>query len=244
MNPERDRASPRRERALTKAICEFPGGETRVLYVTRLALDYAYIRSFQPPALGTAVSVIIQPYGAEVLPPISARVVSTLLDPRDPTGCGFSVVFASMSTKALEALTETLERLGLPSSPPPGPIGERRVQPRVWMDVAIAARIEVPSGVRTARVANLSLGGALLAFGENEDLTEFAPGTTVPLDIVLEYVPEVLSVQATVVRRTEPGEPYGVGVRFVDLESAARARVEGILLYVLGEIYEGYRIPR
>jgi hypothetical protein len=80
----------------------------------------------------------------------------------------------------------------------------------------------------------MSIAGALLAFSESDDLEDLAPGARITVDIVLESVPEVMSVPATVVRRNAPSEPYGLGIRFVDMDTKTRSRLEGVLLYVLG----------
>jgi hypothetical protein len=239
---ERAERSTPRERVLAKAICSLVGGDTRVLYVTKLTSTYAYIRTLRPPPLATTLSMIIQPIGRGPLPPISARVVGTDLDPGHPYGCGFRAAFTSMGVRSREMLCEALVHLGLRQDPVPEPQDERRVEPRVWTDLQPVARLGTPSGVRTAQVVNVSLGGALLAFDEAEDLSEILACSVIPVDISVTDVPEVLSLRASVVRRTGPGEPYGIAIRFVDVEPATRARIETILLYLLGEFFDGFRI--
>ena len=244
MKTRRDNRRTPRPPMLPKAICGFPGGEMRAMYVSRLTPTHAYIRTLRPPPPATDVSVILQPVEGNPLPPISARVVSSEMDPKSSRGCGFGVVFTSMSSRAHDALCGALDRLGLKSHPSLPPASDRLVKPRVWLDPGLVARVEAKNGVLTGQVTNLSLGGALVTFGQAEDLTALAPGSTITADIVLTNVPEVLSLRAVVVRRTGPGEPRGVGIRFINLPPQTRVRIEGVLLYVLGEFFRGYRVPR
>jgi hypothetical protein len=181
------------------------------------------------------VSVIFELAGRDPVLPISARVATLVPDVVTGRARSFTVVFAKMSSAALRAL----DRVADAESPPETAVvlrkREHRRDQRVWIDAPLVATVASASGVRGAQVATLSLGGALLAFTPSDDLRDLPAGTTVTLDIILRSVPEVISVQARVVRRTGPSEPYGLGVRFVDLDATTQARIEGVLMYVLGQ---------
>jgi hypothetical protein len=148
----------------------------------------------------------------------------------------------SMDARTRELLHEALVELGFPHDPVPEPRCERRAEPRIRAERQSQARLAAPSGLRTAEVVNISLGGALLAFDEDENLSELAIGIVVPVELVVADVPHVLSLRGCVVRYTGPGEPYGLAIRFVDVDPATRARIEGILLYLLGEFFDGLRM--
>jgi hypothetical protein len=223
---------------LGRATCKWDGAESRVLHVTRLALNYAYLLSLSPPPLGATVSIRLELARTDPLPPIEGRVVSTSLDPTRAHNCGFGVVFTSLSSKALAALCTTLDRVGLPSAPPPGPRGERRTEPRIGVDGGVDARLQTPQGPRSARVVNLSLGGALLELHTAEGSWLPRRNAAIHMDITLDRAAEVIPLQAMVVRRTGDSKHPGIAVRFVDVSPATRARVEFVLLHVLGRNLE------
>ena len=219
---------------LGTAACKWEGAESRVFHVTRLALNYAYVLSLSPPPLGATVSMALELPGSSSIPPIEGRVVSTSLDPTRADNCGFGVVFTSLSGKALAALCTALDRVGLPSGPPPGPSGERRTEPRIGVDGGVEVRLLTPEGTRSARVVNLSLGGALLALSAAEDTWLPERNTAIGMDILLDRAAEVIPLKAVVVR-SNAGH---IAVRFVDVSPAARARVELVLFHVLGKSLE------
>jgi hypothetical protein len=233
----------RHPRVIGRALCQFPDGEARVLYLTRLGSDSADVLCAVPPPLGSPVSVIFELERGDPLLPISARVASIAPDVVTGLPRTFTVVFAKMSSAALRAL----DCVAAEESPPETVVvarkREHRRDPRVWVDSPLVASVASATGVRGAQVATLSLSGALLAFNASDDLNDLPAGTAVTLDIVLRSVPEVISVQARVVRRTGPSEPYGLGVRFVDLDRTIQARIEGVLMYVLGQ-WPGRRATR
>jgi hypothetical protein len=218
-----------------RALCQFPDGQSRVLYLARLGSDSADILCNGPPPLGFPVSVIFEVEGRDPVLPISARVASIVPDVVTGLPRAFTVVFAKMSSAALRALDRVADDDSPAETPAVVRKREHRRDQRVWVDTPLVATVASATGVRGANVATLSLGGALLAFNSSDDLKDLPSGTTVTLDIVLRNVPEVISVQARVVRRTGPSEPYGLGVRFLDLDRTTRARIEGVLMYVLGQ---------
>jgi hypothetical protein len=225
----------RHPRVIGRALCQFPDGEARVLYLARLSSDSADILCTVPPPLGSPVSVIFELEGGDPVLPISARVANIVPDTVTGLARAFTVVFAKMSSAALRALDRVAD-----DEPPPETAvfarkREQRRDRRVWVDTPLMASVTSATGVRGAQVATLSLSGALLAFNTSDELKDLPAGTAVTLDIVLRSVPEVISVQARVVRRTGPSEPYGLGVRFVDLDRTTQARIEGVLMYVLGQ---------
>ncbi|MBN1605739.1 MAG: PilZ domain-containing protein [Polyangiaceae bacterium] len=225
----------RHPRVIGRALCQFPDGQSRVLYLTRLGSDSADILCAMPPPLGSPVSVIFELERGDPLLPISARVSSIVPDAVTGLVRAFTVVFAKMSSAALRAL----DGVAADESPQETAVvarkREHRRDRRVWIDAPLVASVASAAGVRGAQVATLSLSGALVAFNASDDLHDLPAGTAVTLDIVLRSVPEVISVQARVVRRTGPSEPYGLGVRFVDLDRTTQARIEGVLMYVLGQ---------
>lgn len=228
---EEQKSRPRSE--VGRALCQFPGGQRRVLYLTRLGPRSADIQCLTPPPVGAPISLTFELETETSSPPVSARVVSTLLDTETGEPCGFTAVFSAMSSQAFQAVRGAVGQLTTLSSSAPGP--ERRRAPRIWVDTPFVASIETPNGVRGARVVTMSIAGALLGFSESDPLDDLTPGTRITVDIVLESVPEVVTVPATIVRRNAPSEPYGLGIRFVDMDSQTRARIEGVLLYVLGD---------
>lgn len=224
------------------ATCKWEGTESRVLHVTRLALNYAYLLSLSPPPLGVTVALVFKLARSDPLPPIQARVVSTSLDPTRADNCGFGVVFTSLSSEALAELCTALNRVGLPSAPPPGPSGERRTEPRIGVEGTVKARLSTAAGTRSARVVNLSLGGALLALSATEGAPLPERNTTLQMDIQLDRASEVIPLKAVVVRRAGGAEPFGIAVKFVDVSAATRARIELVLFHVLGKSLEKRRV--
>jgi hypothetical protein len=225
----------RHHRVIGRALCQFPDGEARVLYLTRLGSDSADILCTVPPPLGSPVSVIFELERGDPVLPISARVAGIVPDVATGFPRAFTVVFAKMSSAALRALDGVAADESPPETATVTRKPEHRRDRRVWVDSRLVASVASETGVRGAQVATLSLSGALLAFSASDDLNDLPAGTVVTLDIVLRSVPEVISVQARVVRRTGPSEPYGLGVRFVDLDRTTQARIEGVLMYVLGQ---------
>jgi hypothetical protein len=220
---------------VAKAVCELPDGERRTLYATELTPSCAHVLSLDPPPLQTMISLTLYPRRGQPVPPIAGRVIWTRLDPSDAAGSGFGLAFTDISGTARQALAIALQSLGLASHPPAAPGVERRVHPRVWLDVGLRARVATGTVTRVAMVLNLSLTSALLAFADSEDLSELQPGTPLSLDIVMEAGPEVASVDARVVRQTGDGEPRGLGVEFVGLDRLACARIEGLIVCQLGD---------
>ena len=233
-----DRARSDSPVVLGTATCRWEGAESRVLHVTRLALNYAYLLSLSPPPLGATVSIQLELPLTDPLAPIEGRVVSTSLDPTHARNCGFGVVFTSLSSKALAALCTALDRVGLPSAPPPGPHGERRTEPRIDVDSGVDARLQTPQGPRSARVVNLSLGGALLELHAAEGSWLPKRNASIHMDITLDRATEVIPLQAMVVRQTGDPKHPGIAVEFVDVSPATQARVELVLLHVLGRSLE------
>jgi hypothetical protein len=230
-----EQAQDRHPRVIGRALCQFPDGESRVLYLIRLGADSADILCTVPPPLGSPVSVIFELEGSDPVLPISARVASIFPDVVTGLARAFTVVFAKMSSAALRALDRVADSERPPDTAVVARKPEQRRDQRVWVDTPFVASVASATGVRGAQVATLSLSGALLAFSTSDDLTDLPAGTLLTLDIVLRSVPEVISVQARVVRRTGPSEPYGLGVRFVDLDRTTQARIEGVLMYVIGQ---------
>ena len=181
------------------------------------------------------------PTAGEELPPIGARVVSTRLDPTDVAGSGFGVLFTELSDAAASALRHALSSLGLSREDPEQPqAAERREHPRVLPSLELKARLETGAGPVSATVANLSLSGALLAYDSPDGAEQLAAGTLVSINIVDQHGFEVAALEARVVRLTNPGEPRGVGVVFLDADELTLARIESLILNVLGDIDEPF----
>jgi len=227
-----EQQEPRGRPAVGRALCQFPGGQRRVLYITRLGSKSVDVQCLTPPPIGSPVSLTLDLGSEHSSPPVSARVVSTMLDDETGRPCGFTAAFAAMSSQAFQAVHGAITAQPAGATSTSGQ--DRRRAPRIWVDTPFVASVETPGGVRGARVVTMSIAGALLAFSESDDLEDLAPGARITVDIVLESVPEVMSVPATVVRRNAPSEPYGLGIRFVDMDTKTRSRLEGVLLYVLG----------
>ena len=55
---------------LGTATCKWEGAESRVLHVSRLALNYAYLLSLSPPPHGATISMVLELAPGGPLPPI------------------------------------------------------------------------------------------------------------------------------------------------------------------------------
>lgn len=221
---------------VARAICKLDDGEQRIFYATRFSLDDLFVLSMRPPPVGTEMKVTLCPLGLRPLPTLAVRVVSTILDPGDAGRCGFGAIITTLDEDSLVAVHDAMLTLGLASTDEGErrPSIERRQDPRVWID--LRACLTVSDVKFEVRVVNLSLSGALVHFDTDAVPPEFRPGMVVDLDFIHEWAPEIVSVSATIVRLVGVGRPTGIGLRFNGMETQVEARLEGIILYVLGDL--------
>jgi hypothetical protein len=225
------RENPPKIQAVAKAICTFPDGTTRKLYATSFSTTDMFILSMQPIPVGTNLSVRLWPKGQPALPPLEVRVISTRLDPTDAANSGFVAYIWAIDDATRAAIARARENLGLFEEGLGTRQGiERRASPRV--ETAIRTFVEL-GGLRVeVNMSNLSMTGAFLSLSTPPAIG-LRIGLRMPLDILDESAPEVISVVAEIVRRVETGPNHGLGIRFVDLQKVVAARIEGLMLQVL-----------
>ena len=235
---EPHRPPPPRVPVIARARCELAGGEIRHLYATEITRRGAKILAMRPPALGEIVHVTLTARRLNALPPIRCRVISARLDPSDPHSSGFEVMFTALDDTTRGRLRTTLRFLGVePAERATIPVTEKRVHPRVLSDLKGA--IAAGGSQWSVRVVNLSLGGARLLFAEAGAPPGLSAGSRFEISIVCDEIPEMLTLRAEVawVGGGLPS-PMSAGVRFLDVDATAGARLEGLLLRLVGDLAE------
>jgi len=224
-------------RLVARVVCHFSDGETRTLYATRFSLVDADILAMRLPRAGETVRLVIHPRGLSPLGTIDGRIVATRLDPADAANSGFRVVFTRFGQHMLDGLYRAVTALGLPCDPPGEQLPvEKRDFPRIWGD--LAATVETPEGQRKMSLRNLSMSGALIAAGDSGLPAGICPGALLRCHLVKPDAPEIVEVKVEVVRvGKEEGEAV-FGVRFIDLDPVTAARIEGLVLHLLGGFEE------
>jgi hypothetical protein len=226
-----------RKRMFIETVCNFPGGDSRRLLVTGLSLGGAFVLSLRPPLFGTSFSMILYP-GPTPLPAIDARVIGLRIDPTNIDRCGFEVVFTQVSDALLSQLATVIEQLDQniirPRREQLCPQPDRRQHPRVLTQ--LEAAIHLPHETTQAKVADLSIAGALLRL--EQKATPFIPGDELQVSIIAPNAPEHLSLTARVVRVVAGDETAEVGVAFTDINEVVQRRLEGLILDAFIEEYE------
>lgn len=213
--------------------CEYPGGRIDLLYVRSLNARSAELVCSDPPPPGTLVSLELF-VGDTWIPPLSGQVaqrVSGSVEQR-----GFRVDFRAMSAPAYSAVRQTLRPAhGERSGAARGELASsRRAEPRVWVQDGAIALLHAERETRRGCVATLSTTGALVAFDGPSPPGVFLPGRAVTVDFAFVELPERISSLASIVRPNAPSEPFGVGLRFLNVSSSTRSRLEGVVRYVQG----------
>jgi len=224
------RVTPRKPRipVVAKAVCRFADDEIRSLYVTELSLTgmSMFLVAMRLPSVGTIFPLALQPAGADRLPEVDVRVLSTNLDPADATRTGFEVAFTDLDNDDLfDGLCKIIASLERKRAP------ERRANPRVWTNYR--AGITFLGSKVPARVSNLSMTGACLTFGKSGLPEGIAPMMEILIDVDEPDLSARVVVPAEVVRLTNGGDIAGIGVRFLDMDGTAASGIEGLMLYTL-----------
>ncbi len=221
-----------------RARCEFWGGISELVYVSELMRDGAVLIGLEPIPAGTLLSVEFELSTGSV-PPVSAQVVAVRRSTRGAAYLEHRIRFRAMSTAARDALGHALEECATERSEIVSPaIGERRDQPRVWVGCDAVALVTWSHGIVTTRLGSLSHGGAFLAIEGDPSALVVAPGSLVDIDMALRSVPERFGLTARVVRYNGPSEPFGMGLRFLEMSRVARARLDGVIRYINGSVDE------
>lgn len=232
-----NQAKADKTRWVARVVCTLPNDETRILYASRLSTTEAFIGSFQPIPLHTELVLQFEFSRTPPLPPVYARVISNVVDASDISRTGFGVTFVLQTDADRAALRDALSVAGLPIGLlSRGRWTERRCQPRIWVDTELIAVVEIGQRTARAHVANLSLSGALLTFGDMGVPAALVPDTEVSLLLSADDASTTISVGARVVRRTKPPEPPGVGVSFVNVDGALAQEIESLILRLVGHI--------
>jgi hypothetical protein len=208
------------------------------VYVSELSPDGAVLLGLEPIPAGTLLSVEFE-LSAVGVPPISAQVVEVRRSSGGLAHLEHWIRFRAMSEAARDALCIAVgENVAERSEVVTPAIGERRDQPRVWVGCDAVALMSWSDGDITTRVGSLSHGGAFLAIQEGSACAAVQPGAVVDVDMALRSVPERFGVTARVVRYNGPSEPFGVGLRFVEMTRMDRARLDGVIRYIHGSVDE------
>jgi hypothetical protein len=226
-------------RYLARAECRFEDQSEQHLHATELSLGGAFLRAMDPRPVGQSLSVTFHPTGLSPLPAIRALIIACTIDPRSPERSGLRVIFTDLDGENLSLLVATLGALGLHDGRPAVTRGERRVCPRVR--TPFMGTIEHPAESVPVRILDLSMSGALLGPGPEQDgpLPPMGLGSELMLHIFAPKVPEPIDLRALVVRFAPGAGPgsldgsFGIGVVFVGLQGAMRGRLEVLLLDTL-----------
>jgi hypothetical protein len=106
-----------------------------------------------------------------------------------------------------------------------GRVDNLRSSPR--LDVELPVRVEAGGMTRETKTLNVSAGGALLAggfFGARDSLVE--------VEIAMPNDSETVTARGVVVRIL----PQGTGIRFTDIEAAARHHLDSMVLSIRAEL--------
>ncbi len=218
---------------IAKAVCEFQKGNTRVLFATRYSLADVSVVAMRPPPIGTTFTLTLWPKGLPALPPLTARVIATRLDPNDAKKSSFEAVFTQLNREKREALMNSLSYLGLLyDAREKKEHAERRRNPRVWTDMDVS--VNILDLTVEANLKNLGLSGALLVFKQTLP-AEIKSGARMEIALTEDDSGDVLNMAAEIVHMHGEDLPR-TGVKFVNLDENTADRIETIILRILGAI--------
>lgn len=216
-----------------RATCHFESGHVARLPVSDLTVEGAFICSVRPPAIGSRVHISLQSESDRAVAGLEARVVGVRLDPGSAERSGFELRFAAMPSVQADRLRDLIGRIAAretaarPSNS--ASVAERRAQPRV--DVDFLAEIELGGSIKTFRMRNLSMSGALLVLEKEVLPPEVVPNVELPVEVISTDVGDPLPLTCVVVRIDVNGGQPTVAVRFVDMDHDQEAMLESLMLY-------------
>lgn len=213
--------------------CEWPSGRVLDLWATGLSPGGVRCLCLDPPPVGTRVTLGLTLLNRPEIPPVESWVIAARLDPECAECCGFEAVFVQPGEEVLRAIVECLPHLKpvrrLKVSRRTVPVPQRRTHPRIGP--GLQGLLCSFSGLSRAKVRNISMKGALLAFQPEPRQPRIAPGDT--LEITLpspDPGQKGPKVRVRAVRSEEEAGTLLVGTEFIGLDEATRTAIERLLL--------------
>lgn len=185
--------------------------------------------------MSTAVSLTLRVGTEAPISGMTASVIDVRLDPANAERNGFWIRFDPMLRLQRERLQNLVDYLNdqprpAQSSGPPS-VPERRQQARV--DVDFRAEVTLPVGLKTFKMLNLSMSGALLVLREEQLPPGLHSGARTEVLVYAPSIPEALNLQCEVVRCMSRGGSPEVAVRFRGMDDDQAALLESLMLYAL-----------
>ena len=216
------------------ARCEFAHGVVADLWVTELKPFGLTCLHLDPPPTGTRLKVVLSMLARPDLPPVEAFIADRMFDPNCPELCGFQAYFVKPEAKVFDAINRAIEtqRPTHYLRPVPGKRlpEERRRYPRLC--TPIQGAVSHYAQRSHARVRNISMGGALLAFELGPDQPRLVVGDTITIAFSEGGKDPPVAVQAQVIRVQEQGTTALLAVKF-DLDDRSRVALAAMLSYLM-----------
>jgi hypothetical protein len=223
-------APARTVRLVAKALCRYGAGTVQQLWATQLTLSGAWILAVEPPRVGELIELALHPLGLEPLPPIAARVMKAQIDFVVPEKNGFEVAFVELEDSTLDRLVSAV--IGIDELRKKAPaFAERRGALRVKTHLIAHARSL--QGSHAGLIADLSLTGALLGLPRDVPENAAARGATLALRVTLGEGAPPLELEGRIAWSTLVPAQRLVGVQFENVSSAARMRIQEVILQAL-----------